>query len=249
MLTCKSLSWTCEFASFSSYILVLVLAPVQELTLPLVIISCFPFFPITSHWGQDAPPLFLSSWLLKIADPLPRVLVWVSFLRIDWGCMFLQTEHVVPGVNFWVMSPKVIWVCPDLAPTPPTPLQICFHGVILVLLLGTLVNIVFKFLSINRQEGVTSKGTLLSKRRSFFRWSSCLGASAACLLSGEVRCWRPVLRLVLSSCPFLVSVKLCLLCYWANVSSQHAKMHTWYCLSWTIRLWSRWLLCILQSDP
>lgn len=99
MLTCKSLSWTCEFASFSSYILVLVLAPVQELTLPLVIIFCFPFFPITSHWGQDAPPLFLSSWLLKIADPLPCVLVWVSFLRIDWGRTFLQTEHMVPGVT------------------------------------------------------------------------------------------------------------------------------------------------------
>lgn len=99
MLTCKSLSWTCEVASFSSYILVLVLAPVQELTLPLVIISCFPFFPITSHWGQDSPPLFLSSWLLKNADPLPRVLVWVSFLRIDWGRTFLQTEHMVPGVT------------------------------------------------------------------------------------------------------------------------------------------------------
>lgn len=83
MVTCKSLSWTCEFAGFPTYILVLVLAPVQDLTLLLVIISCFPFFLITSCWGQDAPPLFLSSWLLKIADPLPPVLVWVSFLS---GC-------------------------------------------------------------------------------------------------------------------------------------------------------------------
>lgn len=87
MVICKSLSWTCEFAGFPTYILVLVLAPVQDLTLLLVIISCFPFFLITSCWGQDAPPLFLSSWLLKIADPLPPVLVWVSFLS---GCYALQ---------------------------------------------------------------------------------------------------------------------------------------------------------------
>lgn len=87
MVICKSLSWTCEFAGFPTYTLVLVLAPVQDLTLLLVIISCFPFFLITSCWGQDAPPLFLSSWLLKIADPLPPVLVWVSFLS---GCYALQ---------------------------------------------------------------------------------------------------------------------------------------------------------------
>lgn len=91
MVTCKSLSWACEFAGFPTYILVLVLAPVQDLTLLLVIISCFPFFLITSCWGQDAPPLFLSSWLLNIADPLPPVLVWVSFFS-GWlqRCYALQ---------------------------------------------------------------------------------------------------------------------------------------------------------------
>lgn len=95
------------------------------------------------------------SRLLVSADlsrgaPRPSAAVWRQ--RSHSGFNGPPSHLVEAGEgwrNFWVISSKVICVYPDLAPTAPTPLQICFHGIILLLFLVALMSIVFKFLSIN----------------------------------------------------------------------------------------------------